>query len=90
MRKSVKVLLSAAIAMTAFLTVGKVDSKAAVTGVKQTEGRNTSISLSWNAELGAKSYAVHLAVCSHTHCGYPLDRSIHDRDYGSLKQGRMA
>lgn len=46
MRKSVKVLLSAAIAMTAFLTVGKVDSKAAVTGVKQTEGRNTSISLS--------------------------------------------
>ena len=35
-------------------------------------------------------YAVHLAVCSHTHCGYPLDRSIHDRDYGSLKQGRMA
>ncbi len=61
MRKSVKVLLSAAIAMTAFLTVGKVDSKAAVTGVKQTEGRDTSISLSWNAELGAKSYAVQLS-----------------------------
>ncbi len=61
MRKSVKLLLSAAIAMTAFLTVGKVDSKAAVTNVKQTDGKSTGIALSRNAELGAQSYAVQLS-----------------------------
>lgn len=62
MRKSVKLLLSAAIAMTAFLTVGKVDSKAAVTNVKQTDGGKNNIALSWNAELGENiSYAVQLS-----------------------------
>ena len=58
MKKSVKFLV-ATVALTAgMLVFSKADSKAAVTGVTQTEGDNSSIGLQWNADLGAKSYAI--------------------------------
>ena len=58
MKKSVKFLV-ATVALTAgMLVFSKADSKAAVTGVTQTEGDNSSIGLQWNADLGAESYAI--------------------------------
>lgn len=86
MKKSVKFLV-ATVALTAgMLVFSKADSKAAVTGVTQTDGDNSSIGLQWNADLGAESYAIQFSQDGSTWVTVETTSSASDTVY-SLTAG---
>lgn len=58
MKKTIKFLMTTVAITAGVLAFSKADSSAAVTGIMQTEGKTTSVSLQWNTDLGAKSYAI--------------------------------
>lgn len=62
MKKSIKFLITTVALTAGVLAFSKADSKAAVTGVTQTEGDATSVRLKWNADLGAQSYAIQFST----------------------------